>query len=217
MRSLGTSNMAARKLTALIKTATIKPVDNQIESHPFLAQTQEHKWAAKHGIVLIAYSPLGSPDRPPRLIEDADPAPLHDASVLAFAAKHGKDTAQILIRWEVQCGFVCTPKSTTPVSLRLILMFSLLSSTRKTSRCSLSLMARRNALSRYEESAPQVASRLDNGWPCQLTKNIFITFCICIPLTFSKLLCWHHCTGLSGSGNCHHVIHLKIVVVVVVG
>ena len=117
VRSLGTSNMTARKLTTLLKTATIKPSVNQIESHPFNAQLNEKAWATKHGIVMTAYSPLGSPDRPPRLIEDADPAPLHDESVIAIAAKHGKEPAQILIRWQVQRGVVVIPKSTTPARI----------------------------------------------------------------------------------------------------
>ena len=67
--------------------------------------------------MLTAYSPLGSPDRPARLIEEADPAPLHDASVLAIAAKHGKEPAQVLIRWQVQRGVVVIPKSTTPARI----------------------------------------------------------------------------------------------------
>ena len=103
-KAIGTSNMSAKKLTELLKTCAIKPAVNQIEAHPFLSQAKEVAWAAERGIVTTAYSPLGSPDRPARLIAEGDPAPLHDETVLAIAAKYKKEAAQILIRWQVQRG-----------------------------------------------------------------------------------------------------------------
>ncbi len=113
-KAIGTSNMTAKKLTALLATARIAPAVNQVESHPFLAQNELLAWATKRGIVITAYSPLGSPDRPARLIEEADPAPMHDETILAIAAKHGVDAARVLIRWQMQRGVVVIPKSTTP-------------------------------------------------------------------------------------------------------
>lgn len=104
----------ARKLDALLKTARVLPAVTQVESHPYLPQTAELAFARTHGIVMTAYSPLGSPDRPARLIEEGDPAPMHDPAVLAIAAKHGKSAAQVLIRWQAQRGVVVIPKSTTP-------------------------------------------------------------------------------------------------------
>jgi len=87
--------MSARKLADLLKAARIQPAVNQVESHPFLAQARLKAFCGAHGIVLTAYSPLGSPDRPPRLIEDADPAPLHDDVVKGVAAAHGVSPAQV--------------------------------------------------------------------------------------------------------------------------
>lgn len=116
-RAIGCSNMTAKKLAALLTTARIVPAVNQVESHPFLSQSKELAWLTAKGIVLTAYSPLGSPDRPARLIEDADPTPLHDAVVGAIAAKHGVDAARVLIRWQVQRGVVVIPKSTTPARI----------------------------------------------------------------------------------------------------
>jgi len=103
-KAIGCSNMTAKKLTDLFKTCTIKPAVNQVESHPFLTQAKELAWLTANGIVMTAYSPLGSPDRPARLVEEADPAPLHDETVIAIAAKHKKEAAQVLIRWQVQRG-----------------------------------------------------------------------------------------------------------------
>ena len=116
-RAIGTSNMSARKLSELLKTCAIRPAVNQIESHPFLSQAKEVAWATAQGIVTTAYSPLGSPDRPARLIAEGDPAPLHDETVLAIAAKHGREAAQVLLRWQVQRGVVAIPKSVTPARI----------------------------------------------------------------------------------------------------
>ena len=113
-RAIGCSNMSARKLAALLKTARIPPAVNQVESHPFLAQNELKAWCAARGIALTAYSPLGSPDRPARLVEEADPAPLHDPVVAGIAAATGKSAAQVLLRWQVQRGWIAIPKSVTP-------------------------------------------------------------------------------------------------------
>lgn len=117
-KSIGTSNMSAKKLHALLATARIKPAVNQVESHPFLAQTALLAWCMKHGILITAYSPLGSPARPARTVEEGDPAPLHDATILRIAAKHGKSAAQVLIRWQMQRGVIVIPKSATPARIQ---------------------------------------------------------------------------------------------------
>lgn len=63
VKAIGTSNMSAKKLAALLKDARIPPAVNQVELHPFLAQNKLKEWCARHNIVLTAFSPLGSPDR----------------------------------------------------------------------------------------------------------------------------------------------------------
>jgi alcohol dehydrogenase (NADP+) len=116
-RSIGTSNMTAKKLAALLPHARIRPAVNQVELHPFLAQHRLKAWCDARGIVLTAYSPLGSPDRPVRLIGDTDPVPLADPTVTAIAAAHGVSPAVVLIRWAVQRGTVVIPKSVTPARI----------------------------------------------------------------------------------------------------
>ena len=72
---------------------------------------------AQHGISVTAFSPLGSPDRPARLISAGDPAPLTDAGVAAIAAKHARSPAQVLIRWHIQRNTVVIPKSVNPARI----------------------------------------------------------------------------------------------------
>ena len=52
-----------------------------------------------NSIVVEAYSPLAKAQR------------LDDASLVQIAQKHNKTSAQILIRWGLQHGFVSLPKS----------------------------------------------------------------------------------------------------------
>jgi alcohol dehydrogenase (NADP+) len=116
-RAIGTSNFSAKKLAKLLESARVAPAVNQIESHPALPQAREVAWAAARGIAVTAYSPLGSPARPARLVAAGDPAPLHDARVLAIAAKHAREPAQVLVRWQVQRGVAAIPKSATPARI----------------------------------------------------------------------------------------------------
>ena len=117
LKSIGCSNMTAKKLSALLKDMRIKPAVNQVECHPFLPQTELKAFCDKHNIVLTAFSPLGSPDRPVHNILAEDPAPLHDETVIKIAAAHGVTPAQVLLHWIVQRGIAAIPKSVTPARI----------------------------------------------------------------------------------------------------
>uniref|UniRef100_H3AY00 alcohol dehydrogenase (NADP(+)) n=1 Tax=Latimeria chalumnae TaxID=7897 RepID=H3AY00_LATCH len=116
VRAIGLSNFNARQIDNVLSIAKHKPVLNQVECHPYLSQNELLNHCRQRELLLTAYSPLGSPDRP--WARPGDPMLLEDPRVLAIAQKHGKSPAQVIIRWQVQRGVACVPKSSTPSRIK---------------------------------------------------------------------------------------------------
>ncbi|KAI8080159.1 NADP-dependent oxidoreductase domain-containing protein [Gilbertella persicaria] len=107
VRAIGVSNFSIENLEKLAKTATIYPAVNQIEVHPLLPQQELIDYCLSHGIVVTAYSPLGSSDS---LI-------MKNQTILDMANRHHATTAQVLIAWGIQRGYGVLPKSVTPLRI----------------------------------------------------------------------------------------------------
>lgn len=105
VRSIGVSNFAVHHVSALLESARIKPVINQVETHVHLQNHRLQALMAERGIILEAYAPLKS-DHVKQIIEDE--------TLKQIGAAHGKTPAQVCIRWFVQRGIVVLPKSVRP-------------------------------------------------------------------------------------------------------
>lgn len=100
IRAIGVSNFQVHHLEDLIADAEVKPMVNQIEFHPLLTQTEVREYCKQQGIQVEAWSPLAQGE-------------LLDNEVLTqIAEKHGKSTAQVILRWDLQNEVVTIPKST---------------------------------------------------------------------------------------------------------
>jgi L-glyceraldehyde reductase len=111
VKSIGVSNFSIENLERILKIATIKPAVNQIEAHPYLLQPELHEFHQKNNIVPTAYSPLGNNVYGlPRVIDDS--------KVIAIAESIGKPTANTLVSYLAQKGFVVLPKSVTPSRIK---------------------------------------------------------------------------------------------------
>ncbi|XP_010776289.1 aldose reductase-related protein 2-like, partial [Notothenia coriiceps] len=88
----------------------------QIELHPYLVQTEMIELCKSKNIVLTAFSPFGSPARPPEMLRgETDPLRLLEDPVVAdIAKKHRHSSAQVLLRFHVQQGVAVIPKSDKP-------------------------------------------------------------------------------------------------------
>ena len=101
IKAIGVSNFEPEQLAELIKTARIKPMVNQIESHPFFQQKQAQEANRKLGIQVQAWSPFAQGRNN-----------LFTNSVLeTIAKKHNKTVAQVTLCWLVQRGISTIPRT----------------------------------------------------------------------------------------------------------
>lgn len=116
VKAIGLSNFNARQIDDILSIAKHKPVLNQVECHPYLIQTQLITYCRSRGLAVTAYSPLGSPDRP--WYTPGEPCLLDDPRVVNMAKHYNKTSAQVIIRWHLQRGVVCIPKSINPSRIK---------------------------------------------------------------------------------------------------
>mgnify|MGYP000355887707 FL=1 len=104
IKSIGVSNMTPNIWNHFVPQFDTMPAVNQVECHPFFQQKQLREVLGAHSVTLEAYFPLGH----------GDEALLTHPLVTALAHKYNKTAGQIILRFEVQEGFVVLPKSTNP-------------------------------------------------------------------------------------------------------
>ncbi|XP_072941329.1 aldo-keto reductase 1B-like isoform X2 [Epargyreus clarus] len=109
VRSIGLSNFNAGQVARVLEVAQVKPVVNQVECHPYLNQARLKQYCEARDILLTAYSPLGSPDRP--WAKPGEPQLMDDPKLKALADKLGRTVAQVLIRYQIDRGNIVIPKS----------------------------------------------------------------------------------------------------------
>lgn len=116
-RYIGVSNFSIKKIEAILLNCRIRPAANQVEGHPFLQQKELLDYCKKENMVMTAYSPLGSKDRPARLIHPDEPTALEHPVIVELANEVGVSPAQILIAWAIGRGTAVIPKSSNPKRL----------------------------------------------------------------------------------------------------
>jgi aldehyde reductase len=103
-RAIGLSDIGLDKLKAVYESARVKPAVVQVESHPYLPETELLEFCKEKAVVLLAFAPLGHGMRP---------GLLEDPVVTGIATRVGKTPAQVLLAWAVQRGtaLLTTPRS----------------------------------------------------------------------------------------------------------
>lgn len=105
VRAIGTSNFKPAHLQRLFDLGLV-PHLNQIQLDPYHLRDDLVAIHRARGIVTGAWRPLGCGN-----------AMLADPAITAIAERHGRTSAQIVLRWLVQQGFAATPKSSNPVRM----------------------------------------------------------------------------------------------------
>ena len=102
-RAIGLSDITLDGVLPIYESAGIKPAVVQVESHPYLPETELLEFCNQNGVVFLAFAPLGHGTK--ELLEDP--------VISAIAARVEKTPAQVLLAWAVQRGtaLLTTPKS----------------------------------------------------------------------------------------------------------
>ena len=102
IRAIGICNFYPDRLTDLCLNAKVIPAVNQVELHPFFAQTGALENMKAFGVQPEAWGPMA---------EGKHGIFTHPV-LTEIGAKYGKSAAQTALRWNVQRGVVIIPKST---------------------------------------------------------------------------------------------------------
>ncbi|HIW43983.1 MAG TPA: aldo/keto reductase [Candidatus Prevotella stercoripullorum] len=101
IRAIGVTSFSNERLQDLFLHNEVKPMVNQIETNPLFQQREANAFMRQEGIQHEAWAPFAEGRR------DI----FNNPTVKAIAGRHGKTTAQVMLRWLNQRGVVVIPKS----------------------------------------------------------------------------------------------------------
>ena len=107
-KTIGISNFEGKYIAELETKWEIVPQFIQVEAHPYFTQSKLRKTLDKYGIRLMSWYPLGHGDK----------ALINEPIFAELGQKYGKTTAQIILRWHTQMGFVVIPGSKNVAHIR---------------------------------------------------------------------------------------------------
>lgn len=102
LRAIGISNFYPDRLIDLTSFARIRPMVNQVETHPYNQQVLAKEYMDKYGVQIEAWAPFG----------EGRGGLFEDPALLEIGAKYKKTAAQVMLRWHIERGVVVIPKST---------------------------------------------------------------------------------------------------------
>ncbi|OUQ23466.1 2,5-diketo-D-gluconic acid reductase [Lachnoclostridium sp. An131] len=101
VRAIGVCSFYPDRLADLIAFNEVAPAVNQVEANVFFQQQEAQKYMQSKGVVMEGWAPFaeGKNDL------------FHNETLRKIGEKHGKSVAQTVLRWLLQRGIVCIPKS----------------------------------------------------------------------------------------------------------
>jgi 2,5-diketo-D-gluconate reductase B len=104
-RHIGVSNFTVKLVEEAVRLSTEPLVCNQIECHPFLDQSKVIAACRKHGMAVIAYSPI------------ARGGARNDKLLARIGAAHNKTAAQVCLRYSAQQEIAVIPRTSKEARL----------------------------------------------------------------------------------------------------
>lgn len=104
VKAIGVSNFSINHLEAMKEYATIMPMVDQVETHPYFPQDALRAYLEKENIRHESWGPLS---------QGKTDLLLHPV-LKEIGEKYGKTSAQIVLRWHIDRGSIVIPKSVNP-------------------------------------------------------------------------------------------------------
>lgn len=108
-RAIGLSDITLPALKEIVAVARIKPAVVQVECHPYLPEWEMLEFCRQHGIVLLAFAPLG---------HGMEPRITDDPVIQAIARRVLQTPAQVALAWAAQRGTAFLTTSTNPAHIQ---------------------------------------------------------------------------------------------------
>lgn len=107
VRSIGISNYyTPEAFDEVMSYAQIPPAVIQNENHIYYQNTALQEYVHKYGVVVESWYPFGG--------RGHTSENFNNETVTAIAKNHGKTSAQIILRWHLQAGYIAIPGSSNP-------------------------------------------------------------------------------------------------------
>ncbi len=110
LHSIGISNYYTPEAFERInKIAEIVPAVVQNENHPYYQNTMLQDYLRRYGTVVESWYPFGGRGNTDKVLKND--------TIVAIADHHGKTPAQIVLRWQIQAGYIVIPGSSNPAHI----------------------------------------------------------------------------------------------------
>jgi len=107
LRSIGISNYYTKEqVDEVLSFAAIVPAVIQNENHLYYQNTELQEYVRQYGIVIESWYPFGG--------RGHTSEHFGNEVIKELAEKYGKSSAQIILRWQLQAGFIAIPGSANP-------------------------------------------------------------------------------------------------------
>lgn len=107
VRSIGISNYYTKKaIDEVLGYATITPAVIQNENHLYYQNTELQEYVKQYGIIIESWYPFGG--------RGHTSEHFNNSVIKELATKYNKTSAQIILRWQLQAGYIVIPGSSNP-------------------------------------------------------------------------------------------------------
>lgn len=107
VKSIGISNYYTKEeVDEVLSYATITPAVIQNENHIYYQNTELQEYVSKYGIIMESWYPFGG--------RGHTSENFNNEVIKEIAEKYDKISAQIILRWQLQAGYIVIPGSSNP-------------------------------------------------------------------------------------------------------